>query len=128
MAAVRGEITSKELGAVEGAFVSVFHSKATLALVGITGGGTFSLRLPPGDYRFTLRATDCVAASKTATVAADAKEVDLGATDLAPTVLARLYGKAPPEWTVSDARGVDKTLKLADLKGKWVLIEFWGYW
>jgi len=130
MVPVRGEITSKELGApIAGCFVSIFHAKAVIALVGIESAGKFSLSLPPGDYRLSLRATDCIAApEKAVTIAADAKELDLGTTDLAPTVLARLYGKPPPEWTVSDARGAGKAIKLADLKGRWVLVEFWGYW
>ncbi len=129
MAPVRGEITSKELGApLAGSSVSVFHSKAIIALVGFDCGGKLSLQLPPGDYRFSFHAIDCIAASRNASVAADAKTLDLGTTDLAPTVIAGLYGKAPPEWIVSDARGVDKAVKLADLKGKWVLLEFWGFW
>ncbi len=130
MVPVRGEITSKDLGApIAGCFVNVSHAKAIIGLVGIDCSGKFSLQLPPGEYRLTLRATDCIAArEKTVTIAADAKELDLGTTDLAPTVLAKLYGKAPPEWSVSDARGVDKAVKLADFKGKWVLLEFWGTW
>ncbi len=35
---------------------------------------------------------------------------------------------APPPLNVTDASGVPKTVKLADYKGKWVLLEFWGYW
>jgi hypothetical protein len=130
MVPVRGEITSKDLGApIAGCFVSIFHPKAIIALVGVSCSGKFSLQLPPGDYRLSYSAADCVAANnKTATVAADAKDVDLGTTDLVPTVLSQLCGKTPPEWTVSDARGVDKTVKLADYKGKWVLLEFWGLW
>ena len=35
---------------------------------------------------------------------------------------------APPPLNITDARGVPKTMKLSDYKGKWVLLEFWGYW
>lgn len=35
---------------------------------------------------------------------------------------------APPALNITDASGVPKTVKLSDYKGKWVLLEFWGYW
>lgn len=129
MVPVRGEITAKNLGApIEGCFVSISHDQAILGLVGLNFPGRFSLQLPPGNYRMAYHATDCVAAKGTASVAAGAKELDLGAIDLAPTVLGQLYGKPPPAWNVTDARGVDKAVQLADYKGKWVLLEFWGFW
>ena len=56
------------------------------------------------------------------------RTVDLGTTDLKPTIIAQHYGKAPPAWHVTDARGVDPEATLADFKGKWVLLEFWGFW
>ncbi|HEX6814011.1 MAG TPA: hypothetical protein VF384_20475 [Planctomycetota bacterium] len=129
MVPVRGEITSKDLGApIEGCFVSISHEKAIIGLVGVNCGGKFSLQLPPGNYRLAYHAADCIAQKGTTSVAADAKELDLGTIDLAPTVLSQLHGKAPPAWNVSDARGVDKSVQLADYKGKWVLLEFWGFW
>jgi hypothetical protein len=36
-------------------------------------------------------------------------------------------GKSLPDWTVTDARNAKKDVKLADFKGKWVLLEFWGF-
>jgi hypothetical protein len=36
------------------------------------------------------------------------------------------YGQSPPPWKVIDARGIDKSVQLADFRGKWVLIDFWG--
>ena len=29
---------------------------------------------------------------------------------------------------VTDARGAKKAVRLEDYKGKWVFLEFWGYW
>lgn len=37
----------------------------------------------------------------------------------------RYYGKTPPELSITDACGVPKTIKLADFRGKWVLLDFW---
>jgi thiol-disulfide isomerase/thioredoxin len=36
------------------------------------------------------------------------------------------YGEKPPQWHVVDARGVRKDVQIADFKGKWVLVDFWG--
>ncbi len=52
--------------------------------------------------------------------------VDLGPIDLKLKPLAKLYGKEPPPLKVTDARGVDKNVKLSDYKGKWVVLEFLG--
>lgn len=36
------------------------------------------------------------------------------------------YGESPPQWHATDARGVSKDARIADFRGKWVLIDFWG--
>jgi len=36
------------------------------------------------------------------------------------------YGESPPRWHATDARGVSKDARIADFRGKWVLIDFWG--
>ena len=40
----------------------------------------------------------------------------------------QFYGKEPPELAITDARGVAKKVKLADYRGKWVLLDFWAVW
>ena len=58
--------------------------------------------------------------------------LDLGELDVIPDdsdtldYIARFYGKSPPALAITDARGVPKDVKLADLRGKWVLLDFWG--
>jgi len=37
------------------------------------------------------------------------------------------YGQGLPPWHVLDARGVKKDVGLTDFRGKWLLIEFWGF-
>lgn len=37
-------------------------------------------------------------------------------------------GKDAPAWNITDAKGLPATSKLADFKGKWVVLDFWGYW
>ena len=36
------------------------------------------------------------------------------------------YGEPSPTWHAIDARGLDVRATIGDLKGKWVLLEFWG--
>ncbi|HZZ27037.1 MAG TPA: TlpA disulfide reductase family protein [Pirellulales bacterium] len=36
------------------------------------------------------------------------------------------YGKEPPALKITDARGISKDVKLTDLRGKWVLLDFWS--
>jgi hypothetical protein len=47
---------------------------------------------------------------------------------LATVALAQKVGDPAPELNITAARGIGKDTKLADLKGKWVVIEFWGHW
>jgi thiol-disulfide isomerase/thioredoxin len=42
--------------------------------------------------------------------------------------VSQFYGQAPPELEITDAVGVKKTAKLADYRGKWVLLDFWAVW
>ncbi|QOJ14304.1 MAG: redoxin domain-containing protein [Planctomycetia bacterium] len=37
-------------------------------------------------------------------------------------------GTAAPAWKVTSAKGAKSTASLADYKGKWVVLDFWGYW
>ncbi len=58
--------------------------------------------------------------------------LDVGLLDVVPSdsdtldYFSRFYGKRPPELAITDARGVPKSVKLADFHGKWVLLDFWG--
>jgi thiol-disulfide isomerase/thioredoxin len=62
------------------------------------------------------------------TLAPDRPDLDLGAIELPASVIAQNRGKVPPAWSVADARGAKKDVTLADYRGKWVLVDFWGYW
>ncbi|MHB1561713.1 MAG: peroxiredoxin family protein [Isosphaeraceae bacterium] len=112
----------------------------------------FELRLPPGEY--TLRAYSQFAdreefegeliPDRAIVLGSDQSDVDLGRLRFAPhrpnreTLEAkakaegswndstRHYGEAPPPWHATDAHGISKDAKLADFRGKWVLIDFWG--
>jgi hypothetical protein len=90
--------------------------------------GRFELQLPAGRYKLKTYGADTQSVSRDLELSADRPDVDLGTIALPQTAIARLAGKDAPAWTLTDARGLDRTAKLSDFKGKWVLIEFWGYW
>jgi hypothetical protein len=88
----------------------------------------FDVLVPPGTYQFWGYGTDVADLNKEITTKADTPDLDLGILDIPATIIAKHKGKSPPQWNVTDARGVKKDVKLADFKGKWVLMEFWGFW
>lgn len=93
------------------------------------GTGAFELPLPPGDYRLLVMSTEARTWKKDIAVPADKTTLDLRLIDLVPSILARHYGKPPPAaWKVTATRGVERSVELADFRGKWVLLEFWGFW
>jgi thiol-disulfide isomerase/thioredoxin len=114
---------------------------------------TFAFSLPPG--RYSLRAYSQYAdkevlegdliPDRPIALEDDVPEVDLGCLRLSPHPIdvrmmearskeagrwwdhTRHYGERPPRWHVTDARGVSKDVQLADFRGKWVLVDFWGF-
>lgn len=87
----------------------------------------FAMKLPPGRYTVTGSESRHVNDVREITLAAG-NPADLGEIRLQLTTLAKLYGKPAPAWHVTDARGVSKDVQPGDFKGKWVVLEFWGYW
>jgi thiol-disulfide isomerase/thioredoxin len=113
----------------------------------------FAFSLPPG--RYTLQAYSQFAdrdllegeliPDRSIALEGDTREVDLGRLGFSPhrigvrTMEAKAkeagtwwdhtkhYGERPPRWHVTDARGVSKDVQLSDLRGKWVLVDFWGF-
>jgi thiol-disulfide isomerase/thioredoxin len=86
------------------------------------------MRLPPGSYQLRGVADYRHADAMKDLRVEPGRPVDLGAIDLKLTPIARMAGKEPPAWHVTDARGVPKDVRPSDFKGKWLVLEFWGYW
>ncbi len=110
--------------------------------------GRFEMSLPPGRYSlngYNDKTDGQLVPNKAIVLNATVPDVDLGVLRLTasgPSMEDRVnrskangawgdytkhYGEQPPRWHINDARGVNKNAQLADLKGKWVLVDFWGF-
>lgn len=135
------------------AHIFVLDDKGNRSKLALCGSyrGQVSFLLPPGTYDLnaysnspyaTLRmpaqeASDSPANTHTRflrfTIPRGKTTLDLGVLDLKLPRdkdgnlrdVTRYYGTVPPELSITDARGVPKTIKLADFRGKWVLLDFW---
>jgi hypothetical protein len=94
----------------------------------ISKSAAFEFVLPVGKYTLESYGADIDNAKQTVTLTADRREHDLGTIDLKATRIAKLRGKPLPGWAIADARGVKADVKVSDYKGKWVYLEFWGFW
>lgn len=89
--------------------------------------GKFEFVAPPGDYTLHAYGGDLQGKQVSFTVPANQSEFTAPPVALTATRLVLLQGQPAPEF-----EGVvgwsGKPVKLADLKGKYVLVDFWGYW
>ncbi len=128
---VRGRFTCKEEpGRPPGeTYATICLASSSLRVAaGRSLDSRFAMKLPPGRYQ--LRGGESyryVGATRDVTLAPGGA-VDLGDIDLKLTPIARLFGKKPPAWHITDARGAGKDVRPSDFKGKWVVLDFWGYW
>lgn len=103
----------------------------------------FALRLAPGNYQYAMKCEGGEREAREMTLPEKKTSHNLGKLALRREAVkpaaekeksdekkpaASGEGREPPKLTVSEARGVRKDVKLSDYRGKWVLLEFWGYW
>lgn len=84
--------------------------------------------LPLGTYKLHTYGTDVQPVKQTVALDLNRSEHDLGTIDMKASAIAKLKGKECPNWTALATRGMKADAKLSDFKGKWVYLEFWGYW
>ncbi len=98
--------------------------------------GKVSFLLPAGEYTLRASSEDLLPGTIRIRVPNGVEEFDagvialqlpMGASDK-PVDIADFYGKAPPALKITDARGVPRSVKLEDYRGKWVVLEFWAVW
>ena len=90
----------------------------------------FDMLVPPGDYSLLVggEGGDYVDVIRPITIKPYETDVDLGTIGLPLKAIVKLKGKPAPKLHILDARGVPRTVQVADYKGKWVLLYFWGFW
>jgi thiol-disulfide isomerase/thioredoxin len=93
----------------------------------MTNGPYVNLPLPPGDYRIRLYTGDSLDAYRCFTIQAGQHELNLQM-DLCPKPFVVLRGQPAPEFRKIKAWKNTKPLTLASLRGKVVVLDFWGYW
>ncbi len=128
---VHGKLESKDLGSAiswTNVYINLLPGKIRMVQDSSTKA-LFSVLLPPGEYDMNAYGSDVTGIHKRLSLqTSTGPELDLGTLDLPATFLARHKGKELPNWTLADARGVKKDVTLADYRGKWVLVDFWGHW
>jgi len=91
----------------------------------------FDVRLPRGELSIYAYGTDVNTVRRPLVLDGDAADVDLGEIELPATYLALHRGQRIDDvWKVTAARGMplEQAQDLAKLRGKWLYIEFWGFW
>lgn len=93
----------------------------------------FEFLLPSGSYQVRVNGkgpngmtTERI--TRKFTVEPGQRDLELGVVDLPATKLAALFGNSAPELRQIKAWKNGGPVKLADLRGKVVILEFWGYW
>jgi beta-lactamase regulating signal transducer with metallopeptidase domain/thiol-disulfide isomerase/thioredoxin/protocatechuate 3,4-dioxygenase beta subunit len=86
------------------------------------------VRLPPGSYQLAYRQTkQTTAMTIPFDVQAGAKELDLGMRTANVSTVVSLRGQPAPELAI-DAWRPGAPKRLADLRGKVIVLDFWGHW
>ena len=88
---------------------------------------SFDVLLPPGTYRLNAYGTDTSVVNQEVTIAPGQRELIVNI-ELPASRIAQLYGKPAPELRQIKGWKNGGPVKLADLRGKVVILDFWGYW
>jgi uncharacterized protein (TIGR03067 family) len=87
----------------------------------------FEFAISPGTYDLEIIGEDLDRKQVSITVPSGVSEHTVAPINIKASRLKMLQGKLAPELTgVTNWKG--REIKLADLKGKYVLLDFWGYW
>jgi thiol-disulfide isomerase/thioredoxin len=90
--------------------------------------GNFDFPSPAGDIRLLIETDDAQTRDFKFTVPVGQRELDLGAIELKATELALLEDQPAPEFQDVVGWVNSGPLDLAKLKGKVVLLDYWGHW
>jgi hypothetical protein len=94
---------------------------------GTVKSDAFAILVPAGSYRLRFAGDGWQPRESAFTVPPGKPEFASPDVELVPSLLAAKMGQAMPEWRVADAQGLPKDAKMAGLRGKWLLMEFWRH-
>jgi thiol-disulfide isomerase/thioredoxin len=126
---VYGKIKSTDLSnlgqEVNGTVAEMDRNKCRLTI--INKNGEFEFFLPEGSYKLYVKGMRTYGKYEDVNIAASQKELEKNF-DLSAERLAYLIGKQAPELQKMKGWINSKPIKLADLHGKVILLDFWGTW
>ncbi len=125
---VQGKVGSKgldELGRPLGSVLIVFGPMGNLNCVS-SSSERFTFLVPPGEYRLEMQCANTRDVRRKIKVEPEVTELDIGTIDLELDVLEDFLGKPAPEIGPIKEWEDGRPIRLADLKGKVVLLYFGG--
>lgn len=127
---VRGSIFCKELADAEQpiGWTNVYLEANGEAVADCSSeNGTFDFLVPAGDYKLRAYGGQVGGRRVSFSVQPNQSEVTVDPIALKALGFALLKGKPAPEF-VEVAAWSGEPVRLSDLKGKYVLVDFWGFW
>jgi hypothetical protein len=123
------EITCSALGGDPGWLNTYWTYEKGRAVMARAEEGVIDLKLPRGEWAYYIYGSDIDRKLGSTELDGTKARHDMGVLDLPATFIALNRGRTIDDWHVTDARGVpiDKA-QVKHYKGKWLLVEFWGYW
>ncbi len=109
-------------------FVAYVESDRTRLFTFLSGQRELEFFLPAGTYSLRVYGSDTTELQRMFTVPEARTSLELDAFDLPPTNMAKIIGQPAPEIADVLAWKNSKPLKMADLRGKYVLLDFFGFW
>ena len=89
--------------------------------------GRFDFVLPPGDFSISIMPYDCYFASHHLRVTPGMRELKL-TLNVEPAASAMMIGQPAPELVKIQGWANGDPVTLAELRGKVVVLDFWGWW
>lgn len=120
-----------------GVYCNFFTKEGQQYLAGVRADdkGRFAMPLPAGEYLLRIPPTNDTKAHNQTIAVAGEKPLKLKDIDLEASLIGLSYGKPAPALSVTAARNLPPALaekgarvQWSDFKGKWVLVDFWGFW
>jgi RNA polymerase sigma factor (sigma-70 family) len=128
---VRGRLTSTGMAKLNRpiGWTNVYvHRGDDRPLSCFSESGEYQFDLPPGIYKLSAYGTDLDTVGTHIVVKKGMRDLEVPPLDLPPTKLATLLGRPAPELQgITDWKN-GEPIRLADLRGKVVVLDFWGYW